>query len=275
MPPLPEVGAAKELRLKAFAELGHRSRESWSYAVPGFEAALAAILSGNVSPGPGDLIWNAKPKSVWKIVLPPEIGGDTVALKESESDRHYRYQFGPTPIAREAAHYLMLGKLGFPVVELLAVGDVRVGRRLKKSFIVTRYAEGFRDGRSFIAGGECSGDAELRDSFIREGIGQLARFHRMYFYHKGFKCYNLMWREAAPGRAELRLIDFASCRFRPKIIFAHHVVEDLAAFFDSLKFAPDEADAHLEYYRNRNPGCGLGLEALRRKVADRMFRRSK
>ncbi|MDR0363254.1 MAG: lipopolysaccharide kinase InaA family protein [Planctomycetota bacterium] len=228
-------------------------------------------MSGKVSPGEGDLIWHAKPNRVWKLTLPADCGGDAIVFKESLANRQYRYLVSPTPTAREGAHYIMLERLGLPVADLLAVGDLRTGRRLDRSFIVTRFAEGYQDGRAFVLNGARAGDLALRNAFIRECVGKLALLHRIYFYHKGFKAYNVLWRESAsPGLVDLCLIDFASCRFRPKFTFAHHVVEDLADFFASLLLPESELDPHLAVYLACNPGCGMNEAALRKRVASRM-----
>ena len=121
------------------------------------------------------------------------------------------------------------------------------------SFIATRFAEGCRDGRHFLPGYEYDGRKDLRDAFLGVVLRYLAKMHAMRLYHKAFKLYNILRREAG-GRVEPVFIDVSSCKPVRFGNFYPYRIHDLADLFCPLSLSEDELLLWIGEY------CGAGTD---------------
>ena len=251
-------------RQAALADMKARLRTSWRWAEPGFERALDYLLTPEAREQ-GEKIWQTRHKAVWKIQLPPELGGLCAVLKSSDKMRPLFYSWNHSKIAREAANYRALASLGIPMARLLAAGDTRRNFILQDSYLVTEFAAGCQDGRVFIRGGELAGETGLRRAFIEENLSYLAKLHMVHCFHKGFTPYNLLWKPGSEGRPiDLRWIDVSSCCFLPLTegMFTKYLVRDIANFFWYLKLDETEKLAALRHYLSSNTRTPLSDREL-------------
>ena len=86
-------------RQAALADMKARLRTSWRWAEPGFERALDYLLTPEAREQ-GEKIWQTRHKAVWKIQLPPELGGLCAVLKSSDKMRPLFYSWNHSKIAR-------------------------------------------------------------------------------------------------------------------------------------------------------------------------------
>ena len=136
---------------------------------------------------------------------------------------------------------------GFPFTD----GAVLVGR--EKAFLITEFALGFRDGRSFCPGGEMAGEEELRREFCIRNFRLLARLHDHGIIHGGFTPATDLWRPlSAPdgngGRMELAWIDVATCRRCTAGGLQRNIPDDFANFMRFFDFSAEERLALLREY---------------------------
>jgi hypothetical protein len=254
---------ARGLRRAALRKIGNSFFRSWSYAASGFEKALAYLLAERR--GEQGLIWQTAHGKVWKTTLPGALGEDTVVLKRYVGKRRWRHFCVPSPAAREAVNFLMLSSLGFPTVDLLAVGDNRRFLYLRDSFIVTRFlGDGFRDGIVFMRQTPEAGDDALRDSFLSAVLRQLAAMHSVKCLHRTSHPYSFLWRRSGKDAegVEVVLIDVSSCRFKSARGFDNWVVYDLTKLFRNLRMSRETLKRHMDFYLSLNPGCGLSADRL-------------
>lgn len=253
----------RRLRRAALREIGHSFIRSWSYAAPGFDRALGHLLAAGESEN--DVIWRTDHGDVRKITLPAALGEETVVLKRYNGRRRWRHFCVPSPAAREAMNYRALAALGFPVVDLLAVGDNRAFLYLGDSYIVTRFlGDGFVDGRVFQRDTPEANDAALLDAFVDATLRQLAAMHGMHYLHRGAHPYNFLWRRSrtAADGVEIALIDVSSCRPKPARGFKRWVLNDLTRLFRSLRMPGESLRRHMDFYVSLNPKCGFSAKAL-------------
>ena len=105
---------------------------------------------------------------------------------------------------------IRLARMGFPVPELLAVGETRSFRSLKSSFLVSSFIES-RDGRDFRPDGIHADDEALKMRFCREHLKLLAKLHNLGFLHRNFTPFNLLYRQDG-DTLHSWWIDLATCR---------------------------------------------------------------
>ena len=265
----------REAKRGMLREMGAKLAGSWRWAAPGFDTALGKILSSG-GLDRAECIWKTRHKEVWKCRAETPAGPKTVIYKCSYSSRPLFYAVHYSKNAREAANYRGLAAIGIPVARLLGCGDFRDGRILRRSFLVTEFAEGFRDGRAFLPGGAAERESELRDEFLRGNLRHLAKMHEAHCTHRGFLPNNLLWRkqegEAAP---ELLWIDVTSAFFcpLPERLFAREIVRDLATLFAAMKLNEGLRAELIRFYLEANRRTTLRFDELFRRVADAVARR--
>lgn len=220
-------------------------RTSWEYVKEGFLPELKLLEEKGLlsETGPGEMIWETKSKYVLKVPL--STGGFAVVKKYRRISKPAKFLLRLSPCGLEACNFGRFEKLAIPLPELLAVGETREFFRLKTAFIITRFAEGFLDGRAFAPQGKFRENSALRKEFLRRNVMELAQLHDARILHRGFTPANLMWKErAVPDdkghRLELLWIDLASCRKRP-----YFIINALCAGELEMLFAPLELTREL------------------------------
>lgn len=265
----------REAKQTMLREMGAKLSGTWRWAAPEFEAALEQILTPGGLDG-AECIWKTRHKEVWKCRVETPAGPKTVIYKCSYSSRPLFYAFHYSKNAREAANYRGLAAIGIPMAHLLGCGDFRDGRILRRSFLVTEFAEGFRDGRAFLPGGIAGQESELRDEFLRGNLRYLAKMHEAHCTHRGFLPNNLLWRKQAAGNTpELRWIDVASAFFcpLPERLFVREIARDLATLSAAMKLDGELRAELIRFYLSVNRRTTLSFDELTRRVADAVARR--
>lgn len=265
----------REAKRGMLRDMGAKLSGSWRWAAPEFGGALERILTPGGLDG-AECIWKTRHKEAWKCRVETPAGAKTVIYKCSYSSRPLFYAFHYSKNAREAANYRGLAAIGIPMANLLGCGDFRDGRILRRSFLVTEFAEGFRDGRAFLPGGCAAEETATRDAFLRGNLRYLAKMHEAHCTHRGFLPNNLLWRkregEAAP---ELRWIDVTSAFFcpLPERLFAREIVRDLAMLSAAMRQEGELRAELLRFYLKVNRRTTLSFDELSRRVADAAERR--
>ncbi len=221
-----------------------RIRTSWSWVQENFLPELKILAENNMlsETGPGEQIWSTRSKFVLKVPL--STGGFAVVKKYRKIAKPIKYLLRLSPCGLEACNFARFKKLGIPLPELLAVGETRKNFHLKTAFIITRFAEGFRDGRDFAPQGKFRDKSTLLKEFLRRNVIELARCHDAHIIHRGFTPANLMWKELAAtdingNRLELLWIDLASCRRCPYFIINRLCAKELARLFTPLELSEE------------------------------------
>ena len=198
--------------------------------------------------------------------------------KTYERMRSLRYMlFHTSPLVNEALNYRLIGDLGMPLPKLLAVGERRRFFWLESGYLVTEFADGFRNGMDFMPRGVLGGERLLRLEFCRRNLRRLARIHDAGIFHRGFNPGNLLWRrlpeqDADGNHLELLWIDLANCRRRPRFLLRHGVIHDLVMFFRYFDFTAAE---RRELMREYHAAAQRPLHRLETLVAlvEKMFKR--
>ena len=205
-------------------------------------------------------------KLVWKIELPPEQGGATVAGKICLGKAPWRYILNLSHPAREWRNYQVLYRLGIPAAEVLAYGETRSGWKLERSYIVTGFLEGTRDGRDFMPGGRSRDDVGRRRRFCELVAFYLTKLHRHGFYHKALHVRNVLWRGATPEDMEIFFIDVARCRIRFKCFMKRAILFDLYTPLRDLELPAEESCGFLAAYSKNFPDAPFTQAQLETKL---------
>ncbi len=219
--------------------------KSWSYFVPDFHEGAEYIQSLPEPTQSGQRIWNTRNNTVVRITLPQSAGGYEVAYKQVVPVQRLRYLFQMTLAAKEAVNYYMLGKAGFPMAELLGVGETRSCCFVRKAFFITRFASGYQDGLFFLN----KGQHPYLDEFIRTSMRYLAKMHDMNYFHRGFKVYNVLWKkEDNDTPMDFVMIDVATGRLVSALKMQKKAKFDVGAFFENLDLPAEEVAKYTEFY---------------------------
>jgi len=263
-----------QLKRLALSEMHIHFRSGWFHAEPGFETVQKAFFEAQQLFKDGEVIWKTRNKEVRKVTLPAEYGGITLAFKDYNGVKPLRYALRCSKTALEAANYRALAALGIPMATLLFAGDERKHFRLNRSFLATRFAEGYTDGREFLPGGKLRGTPEQK-TFIERNLEYVAKLHSIHCFHKAARVFNFLWKPLGDGKVDIVWIDVASCRFLtiPKRMFEKFLVKDLANFFRDLELPDAELRDAIDHYRQHNSRCllpaGELFEAVKTAAANR------
>lgn len=243
-----------------------RFRKSFHWAVPEIAGYWEQILKDpDQITEKGQLIWKTPNKKVYRLTFSDHSAIHAGALKVSAGVKPLRYLFRCSKSTLEAANLKLLEKLGFPMVRLLALADQRHFFHLKRSFLLTEFADGFRDGRDFMPNGSCRENLKLKELFIQKNLQLLAKLHQYHCYHKAFRPYNLLWHyDGQTGDFQTRWLDVATCRFMllPEKLFQRYIIKDLAEFFYRMGFDETEMQNWADCYLQFNPGCKLSRSRM-------------
>ena len=242
-----------------------------NWCAEGFEAQLEYLQSHPELRCDAGKLSDHSGKLVWRIDLPPELGGATVVYKFCEGKAPWRYILNLSHPAREWRNYQALYRLGVPAAEVLAYGERRRGWKILDSFIVTRFLAGTRDGRDFMPGGKLRDDAGMRRRFCELVAPELAKLHRRGFFHKALHPRNVLYRGTTPEDMEIFFIDVARCRIRFASLMKWAILFDLYTPLRDLELPTEESRAFLAEYLKNCPASPFTLDKLERKL--RAFRR--
>ena len=204
---------------------------SWCWVRDSFAAEFDRLsASGAFLPGDdARTIWKTRSKFVLRVPVAP---GFDVAYKGFYRV-HYaqRYFLHPSPSASEAVNYVRLAELGFPLPELLAVGEIRRGPFLRDAFFASRFIDGYRNGLDFFGSGEYASDLPLLRAFCSGHLALLARLHDAGMLHRGFTPSNLLYRRTASGLA-FCWVDVADCK--KAAVTVRGIADDVVKLFRYL-----------------------------------------
>ncbi len=221
---------------------------SWRWVREDAAEILDALRAGPPGIDSGlEVLGKTKTKYVLRMKT---ASGLDLACKWHAKVRQTPYAVSWTHAAKEAYNFTLLADLGLPLVKLVAVGEKRLPLYIHNAFIITEFANGFRDGRHFVM--SLSNETAMRDEFIRRNFILVARMHDAGFYHRGFSPVNELWRklpepDADGNLLELRWIDIATCRQAKDDDMKRFVADDLGNF---LRFFPFTSEERREYLRN-------------------------
>lgn len=182
---------------------------SWEWIRGDFAAEFAKLRqSGALTPGGvSPTLWQTGSKFVLKLTTSC---GFAVYKNSFRTKCGAKYWLRPSQSAMEALNMLRFREAGFPVPELLAVGETRKFRSLKSSFLVSSFIES-RDGRDFCPDGIHENDDALKMRFCSEHLKLLAKLHDLGFMHDNFTPFNLLYRRDGDIWHSW-WIDLATCR---------------------------------------------------------------
>ena len=224
--------------------------------------------------GPHRLIWSTGSK----FVLLVKRGDDSprVVFKSFRRIRRkIRWFLRFSPNTAEAVNYAILAEHGFPVAELLAVGDERKFGILQKTFLVTEFCEGFSDGREFLPGGKYENAPDLLDKFASKNFRLLAKLHDLNLLHKGFTPANLLFKALPDDELEVKWIDVAGCKKLPDKQMKKLVPYDFVSFFRYFDFSADERRKYCQIYLDNSVNSPFDLETLSGEVEKMFVRRGR
>ena len=261
----------KSYTAPAFSEKFISLRSSWRYCLDSFAGTFEELLQRGAlcESSSGEIIWSTRNKYVIKL---PAENGTSVAYKGFRRiTKPCSYLLRPSACGSEAVNYQRIADLGIPVPELLAAGEERVWFRLKNAFLITRFAEGFLNGRYFLEGAPHEAEHELRDEFLRRHLALLAHFHDCGMIHRGFTPANIMWKkrsgpDAEGNRLDLLWLDLASCRKVPLPYIALQGHTDIAACLDPFGFSREKSLSFVEVYCAARKKVPPRLQALEAKL---------
>lgn len=239
-----------------------RIYRSWSWVRSDFSEEFDRLSKDGafLPDGISETIWSTRSKFVLKV--PTSLGFDAAYKSFRRIRNFHQYLLRPSACAAEAVNYMRLAELGFPLPDLLAVGETRCGFLLKNAFMVSRFADGFRNGLDFARKGIHLGNMPLLTEFCRGHLGLLAKLHDKGIVHRGFTPGNLLYRQKpGTGGMDLLWIDVASCR--RSAISTRDIATDMFHLFRYLNISPD--------VRRELQACYLDAASVKRTNADELF----
>jgi serine/threonine protein kinase len=196
--------------------------------------------------GPGEIIWQTRNKYV--LLLTTSAGRKIIYKTTPVVKRGYQYFHRRSPFANEAWYFQYFAQLGLPMAKLLAAGDTRKNFLLKGGFLISEFAEGFKQGNELTHPGKPDFDPLLRDEYIRKNLTNLALLHDRRILHRGATPANFLFRSGENG-LELTWIDVATSHYKPFFYrMKPGIIMDLANFFRFFPFSEQERRPYIEYY---------------------------
>ena len=245
--------------------------QSWEYVHPNFADDLKSLRqSGELHRnGIHPVIWRTKQKFVMRITAP---SGKVAAFKFYDKLKSpQKFFLRHSPAAAEALNYQRIADMNIAAPQLLAAGDVRKCGKLISSFIITAFAENYRDGRDFFDEGIHAGDIALRNEFIRRSMELLARCHNHNILHRGYTPANILSKvresaDASGNNLDIMFIDVASCRKLPRWLLKLKLMVDFIMFFRFFELDAAQRKEFLQYYINASEKPLFTLDTLSIKV---------
>ena len=248
-----------------------RIYRSWSWVRNDFAGEFdrlskaGAFLPGGIS----ETIWSTRSKFVLKVST--SLGFHAAYKSFLRIRNFHQYLLRPSACAAEAVNYMRLAELGFPLPDLLAVGETRCGLLLKNAFMISRFADGFRNGLDFARNGIHLGDMPMLTEFCRGHLGLLAELHDKGIVHRGFTPGNLLYRQG-PGGMEFLWVDVASCR--RSAISTREIATDMFHLFRYLNISPDVRRELQAWYLNaaeiKRTNADELFDAVEKRIENRM-----
>ena len=219
----------------AFSPRMIRMFRSWGWARSDFAEEFRQLSdAGAFRPdGISEVIWRTRTKFVLRTKT--SLGFDVAYKSFFEVRNVHHYLLRPSPCADEAANYALLKEMGFPLPDLLAVGELRCGPLLKNAFMVSRFVEGFRNGADFFGEGAHVNDEALLKEFCGNHLALLAKLHDRGYLHGGFTPANLLYRREHGGGMKLCWVDVAECS-RSRLTVPM-IADDIIRLFRYLKIS--------------------------------------
>ena len=245
---------------------------SWSWTRSDFADEFDRLSEAGafLPDGPSQMIWKTRNKYVLRV--PTGLGFDAAYKSFYRIHNFHHHIISPSPSAEEALNYQMLAKLGFPLPDLLAVGEIRTGFLIRNSFMVSRFIEGFRDGGDFSIGGPLEHDEKTAMEFCRGLLRFLAKLHDEGILHRGFTPTNLMYRNDPDGM-KFCMIDVASCC--RAIITTKRIADDINNLFRFLDLSRAARRELVEWYLNATANPRTNIEKLWKVLEERLAKRLK
>lgn len=248
-----------------------RTSRTWGWVRSDFADEFRSLSdAGALQPGGiSETIWSTRSKFVLRVAT--KQGFDVAYKSFFKITGKTKYLFRPSPCSAEAANYIRLAELGFPLPDLLAVGELRCCGILKNAFMVSRFIDDYRTGLDFFRDGIHVGNEPLFLEFCRGNLKLLARLHDLGIVHRGFTPGNLLYRNDPDGM-KFCWIDVASCR--RSAIATPQIATDMFHLFRYLKTTPENRRAlealYLESASVRRTTADELFEAVENRIKDRM-----
>ena len=220
---------------------------SWHFSREDFSGTLEKLLSGRLQKD--KLIYCTRHKECFLVAGNECETPYPVVFKRYMEKRFFRYFLRPSMAYREYWGFKLTAEAGIPVAEVVALGEKRKFVKLEEAFFVTRYLEGYLDGREFW---HDSGDENLRDEFIRQNLSYLAKFHKAGLVHGCFHSRNEMWQLDETGKMDVVWIDLASVKRAKQGSFSGRE-KDLTRFLEEFGLSEAKEAEYREFYRQE---CG-------------------
>lgn len=225
---------------------------SWSWVKKSFAEDFEMLSKSGVlrENGGAQIIWSTKQKYVLKV----SCNGRNYVFKSYRKVRDIRkYLFRLSPCGFEAYNYQQLAAAGLPMAKVLAAGDTRYFFRLKNMFLMTEFAENFRDGRDFQPGGNLFENTALREEYIVRNLQLLAKCHDAGFVHAGFTPANLLYQvretpDEQGNNLKLCWIDVATARRFSLLYPPRKMITDHIHFFRFLDIRGEDLRRYLQIY---------------------------
>ena len=250
------------LSAPAFSPNMIRLFRSWGWVRSDFAEEFKRLSeAGAFQPdGGSQKIWTTRTKFVLRV---PSSQGFDIAYKSFFKVKYAcKYLLRPSPCAAEAANYTLLTEMGFPLPDLLAVGEIRCGGIgiLNNAFMISRFLDGFRSGVDFYVGDQIDNIPLLKE-FCRGHLTLLAKLHDRGFVHGGFTPANLLYRQDPDGM-KFCWIDVAECA--KSALTVQNIADDMIRLFRYLRISAD--------VRRELESAYLAAVTVRRTDAEELFR---
>ena len=251
--------------------------EGYSFCRSDFAGKFAELQQNGLlrENGPAEMIWQTRSKFVLKV---PAGDGKFVVYKSYRKiSKPYKYMLRLSPCGLEALNYQLMQNCQLPMARLLAVGEERKFFKLRNAFIVTEFADGFRDGRDFTSRGELRERPDLAEEFILRNLAMLAHCHDCGILHRGFTPANLLYKlrdsaDASGHWLDIVWIDVASCRQQSLWRINQNAVVDFVQFFRFFDFNEDELQKYIQHYclarQKHRPAVDKLLKKVLKKLAN-------
>ena len=244
-------------------EFSYKKFRTWAWSDPSMLKILDDLRSDPEKYG--KVIWATRRKKVYRLILPD---GTAVAYKTGCPNKKFRYMFVQSSGLREMINYrIFRNAFNIPLVQLLAGGEVKRGPILQNAWIMTRFAEGYEDGRVLA-----KADTQTRKDFLAFNIPLIAKLHKAGCYHRAFRPYNILMKRKEDGTLDCLWLDVASCYFYflPAIFLRRAFLDDLIQFFKVFAPTADELQFAMDLYAQGNPRIGLTAAKLIKKISQKI-----